>query len=200
MPLWTASGTPEQRLRGMTDRKMALIESVHPKLVVSVGGSHANLGDREAVLALKPGLLAPSGGAGGGRGDRPLPAPGPSGAAPAGDEDPLRPHGDRLRRSLPQEPGGEPLGRRGGVGEKAQSTDRAANATVWLPSEKYEGVTSTMEFHAGGGDPTEIRRHDQDRERQVQVPRRHQSVKPTMRKPPRGKGRPSDTLKLYYER
>ena len=60
VPLWTASGTPEQRLRGMTDRKMALIESVHPKLVVSVGGSHANLGDREAVLALQPGLLAPS--------------------------------------------------------------------------------------------------------------------------------------------
>ena len=59
-PLWTESGTPEARLEGMIRRKMDLVGSVRPRLVVNVGGSHANLGDRGTVLALSPGLLDPS--------------------------------------------------------------------------------------------------------------------------------------------
>jgi hypothetical protein len=81
------------------------------------GGSHANLGDREAVLALQPGLLAPSQGEQAGDGViGPLPAPGSSGAAPPGDEDPLRPHGDRLRRSFRRSLGESPWAAAVGLG------------------------------------------------------------------------------------
>ena len=36
--------------------KMAMIEKLKPKLVISIGGSEANMGDSEAILDLPPGL------------------------------------------------------------------------------------------------------------------------------------------------
>lgn len=47
-------------LTEMTANKLGRIRSHKSKLMISIGGSHANLGDDEAVLTLPPGLLMPS--------------------------------------------------------------------------------------------------------------------------------------------
>lgn len=52
-------GTPfivKKSLEEVINWKMSLIGEKHPKVVISIGGSNANLGDDEAILKLKPGL------------------------------------------------------------------------------------------------------------------------------------------------
>jgi poly-gamma-glutamate system protein len=47
-------------LAGMIARKTQLLQRHRARLLISIGGSQANLGDAEAILKLAPGLVSPA--------------------------------------------------------------------------------------------------------------------------------------------
>lgn len=50
----------EGTLEGMISKKMEIVQKFSPRLVMSIGGSHANIGEDESILALPGGLHFPS--------------------------------------------------------------------------------------------------------------------------------------------
>lgn len=51
----------EENLEKMIEKKMNIVENFVPKLVMSIGGSHANMGNDDEILTLSGGLHLPSG-------------------------------------------------------------------------------------------------------------------------------------------